>query len=506
MIPGYEGLTARFGDLHNHCALSYAYGSPAEALANARLQLDFVSLTVHGAWPDPPTDDPALAYLVDYHEKGFERARTGWNDYLAWTDRANLPGSFVTLPSFEWHSMEFGDHCAYFREGAGSSIVNAPDLPALRDAVRSVPGGAFLIPHHTGYRQGLRGIDWRAFDESLSPVAEIVSFHGSSESCDGPVPYLHAMGPRHEHGTARHGWRQGHRFGVIGSTDHHNGVPGAYGFGRLAAWMPDLTRDALWAAIERRRTYALTGDRIDLAYSVNGVPMGGVAGPANERAIDVAVRGGDGIEYVEILHDEQVVHRESIFPQASGPGRVKVHLEVGWGEAKQATPWDVAVKIRDGDLIGVEPRFRGPFPSTPPRQGEPHAPHSVERPSSDTVRFTTRTWPNPYSALAATEGVCLEIDADDATTLAIELNGKPRQIPLRDLSTGSRSFHLGGFVSPALRVRRAIAEKEFATRFSFRHRPGTVDTDMYRIRVRQRNDQWAWSSPVWVDASVLEGR
>ena len=501
MISGYEGLVARYGDLHNHCDLSYGHGSPEEALCNARLQLDFVSLTVHGAWPDVPREDPALDYLVAYHEQGFERAREGWDDYLRLTDRANQPGRFVTLPSFEWHSRAYGDHCAYFLDGDGSRIVDAPDLPALRDAVRSTPGRAMLVPHHIGYEHGHRGIDWDAFDAELSPLVEIVSFHGSAESCDGPVPYLHAMGPRDARGTARHGWRQGHRFGVIGSTDHHNAVPGAYGFGRLAAWLPELSREGLWEALAQRRAYALTGDRIELAFTVDGAVMGGVAEPADEHAIEVAVRGGDGIEYVEVLHDERVIHRESLFPASTASGRVKVHVEVGWGEAAHATPWEVELRLLDGALAAVEPRFRGPFPSGAPplQEGETHAPHRLERASADTVRFTTRTWPNPYSSLAATEGVCLEMDVDDASVLEATVNGRRHRLPLSELRDGSRTLHLGGFVSPAVRFRRAVPESEFATHFAIRHRSRDARTDAYRVRVRQRNDQWAWSSPVWVE-------
>jgi hypothetical protein len=499
MIPGYEGLTARYGDLHNHCDLSYGRGSPQEALTNARLQLDFASLTVHGAWPDVPRDDPALDYLVAYHERGFERAREGWDDYLALIDDADEPGRFVTLPSFEWHSMAYGDHCVYYRGGAGRRIVDAPDLQALRDAASEAPGGAWIVPHHIAYRRGLRGIDWDAFDPALSPVAEIVSFHGSAESCDGPLPYLHAMGPRDERGTARFGWRQGHRFGVIGATDHHAAVPGAYGYGRTGAWLSELSRDALWDALQQRRTYALTGDRIALAFSVNGTPMGGVAPPATDRAVEVDVRGGDGLDYVEVLHDERVVHRETVLPVPADRGRVKVHVEVGWGEANGATPWDVDLQVRDGALVGVEPRFRGPFPSARPAQaqGEPFAPHRLSR-DGDAVRFTTRTFANPYSAVPATEGVCLEMDVDEHTALDVVANGRRWTVPLRDLREGSRSLHLGGFVSPAVRVRRAVAEAEFACRFRLPHSVSGARTDAYRVRVRQRNDQWAWSSPVWV--------
>lgn len=499
MIPGFERWTARYGDLHNHCDVSYGSGPASAALTNARLQLDFVSLTVHGAWPDVPTDDPDLGYLVAYHEEGFGRARAGWADHVALGEAANEPGRFVTVPSFEWHSRRYGDYCVYFRDPAASDILDAPDLDTLRARVAERDDSAFLVPHHIGYEHGHRGIDWASFDAERSPVVETMSFHGSAESCDGSVPYLHAMGPLDGRATARAGWKAGHRFGLIGSTDHHAAMPGAYGYGRLGAWMPDLSRDGLWEALAARRTWALTGDRIDLGFTVNDVPMGGVAAAADQRDIVVGIRGGDGLESIEILHDERVVHRASLAPGHPTDPRVKVHLEVGWGERDRATEWDVAVAVRSGTLQGVEPRFRGAFPSVPPVQGEPFAPHSltVDR---DRARFTTRTWPNPYSRVPATEGICLELDGDDATELDIDANGTRFSLPLRNLRDGSRTRHLGGFVSPAVRVRRAVGESEFATTLRFSHRPGRVEHDLYRVRVRQRNDQWAWSSPVWVES------
>ena len=44
---GYQNLGVFFGDLHNHCGLSYGRGSLEDALQNARLQLDFASVTMH---------------------------------------------------------------------------------------------------------------------------------------------------------------------------------------------------------------------------------------------------------------------------------------------------------------------------------------------------------------------------------------------------------------------------------------------------------------------------
>ena len=36
-----------WGDLHSHCAVSYGYGTIEQAFANARLHLDFATVTGH---------------------------------------------------------------------------------------------------------------------------------------------------------------------------------------------------------------------------------------------------------------------------------------------------------------------------------------------------------------------------------------------------------------------------------------------------------------------------
>ena len=56
------GLRPFYGDLHNHCDISYGHGSLLEALKRARRQLDFVSVTGHAYWPDMPIDDERVAF------------------------------------------------------------------------------------------------------------------------------------------------------------------------------------------------------------------------------------------------------------------------------------------------------------------------------------------------------------------------------------------------------------------------------------------------------------
>ena len=66
-------LNAYVGDIHNHCGISYGYGTIENAVAFASQQLDFFSVTGHFAWPDM-SDNPDMMIPEDvqeYHREGF---------------------------------------------------------------------------------------------------------------------------------------------------------------------------------------------------------------------------------------------------------------------------------------------------------------------------------------------------------------------------------------------------------------------------------------------------
>lgn len=505
-MPGaYEGLTAYYGDLHNHCGISYGHGSLDDAYRNARLQLDFASVTPHAYWPDLPVGVPGLEDVVAYHEAGFAKAAARWGDYRAVTDALNEAGRFVTFPSWEWHSMRHGDHCIYYH-GTGGVIVPAPGIARLRDALRAIERGgtrAFLIPHHIGYRHGRRGVNWEDWTPEFSPVAELVSMHGVAESDDAPYPYLHTMGPRDGGSTYHAGLRRGYIVGAVGSTDHHSAHPGSHGYGRLAVWATDLTRDGIWDAIAARRTYALTGDRIALRFSLNDAPMGAVVPHSSERTIAVTVEGGAALDVVEVLRNGMVIHRWQPplpdVPRVAEP--VKVELELGWGETDRDTDWAVDLTVERGALLDVEPRFRGHIVVAPQeRERQRYAFSAWDRPEPNRIRFTTCTFGNPTVRTPATQGVCLTLAGDTGTAISGTINGKRVEVTLGDLGAGSIAGYLGTFLAPAYHFHRAVCSAEYRCSFTHTHRSAEPGQDWYAVRVRQRNDQWAWSSPIWVEA------
>ena len=93
-FPSLKGLKVFWGDVHNHCNVTYGHGDLSDALAAAEQQLDFVSVTPHALWPDiPGENDPRLNWVIGYHTEAFRRLRAGGYDkYLAAVRAANRPG------------------------------------------------------------------------------------------------------------------------------------------------------------------------------------------------------------------------------------------------------------------------------------------------------------------------------------------------------------------------------------------------------------------------------
>ncbi len=172
-------------------------------------------------------------------------------------------GRYIALLGTEWMSVDDGHHNLYFdscdvdlasheeilRLAGRGGLFQWMDQLRARSGVRSV-----AVPHASVYT----GSSWEVVDNEHRTVAEIYSGWGSSM---GPGP-----GSMHE------ALAGGSRLGFIGSSDNHKGWMGNLSSvrrvrpGLAAIWAPELSRSALFESLERRRTYATTGERILLRY------------------------------------------------------------------------------------------------------------------------------------------------------------------------------------------------------------------------------------------------
>ena len=98
------------------------------------------------------------------------------------------------------------------------------------------------------------------------------------------------------------------------------------------------------------------------------------------------------------------------------------------------------------------------------------------------------------------QGLWLEIGGDARTRLSARFNDRPAEVTLAGLLEGARTGYLGGFRTPAWCFHRAVPAHESALQGAFVHAAVGASRDWYYVRVAQRNGQWAWSSPIWVEA------
>jgi hypothetical protein len=203
-----------WGDLHNHNAVGYAKGSLQRSIEIAREHLDFFAFTGHASWHDMPK------MPGDRHMKwvdGFGVHRRHWPKTREMIRDANS-NSFAALLGYEWHSSQFGDYCMIF--GKDQPELFLPDHvdKLLKFAADKK---ALAIPHHLAYARGWRGANFDHFAAAVSPVVEIFSEHGCSESVTAPVGDFirHSMGGRVTENTIDRQLERSLRFGMIASSE-----------------------------------------------------------------------------------------------------------------------------------------------------------------------------------------------------------------------------------------------------------------------------------------------
>mgnify|MGYP002623712395 FL=1 len=486
-----------FGDLHNHNAVGYAKGSLERSIELAREHLDFFAFTGHASWHDMPRM-PNEAHMKWVN--GFTAHTAHW-DKTRRLIRDAADDRFTALLGYEWHSSTFGDYCMIFSEDQPRLFL--PDhVDDLLDFAAA--HHALAIPHHVAYKQGWRGANWAHFRADVSPVVEIFSEHGCTEHDRAPKPMLrHSNGGRSTANTVVPQLARGMRFGFVASTDDHLGYPGAYGEGIVGVWAAENTAAAIFDAVRARRTFAATGDRIELAVHLNGQPMGADVPATDTRQIDVRVEAPDAIHMIELVRNGRVIERH--FPEDDAaplrlPGRAKCRIQYGWGPwadlgMARVCDWDFTVELRGGRFS----RVLGCFQSAP--FGE-HLRDRVRLVSPGEIHVRSNTTRDKAFAEDPTKSIVAELDAPGDAVLTVRLRS-PAAMTFESrvdaLVEDNRVEFTGPFTSESLILHRLVGPSEFAAEVRWTdHGRDLRAGDWYYVRVRLHNGHMAWSSPIWV--------
>lgn len=292
---GVPRLRLYFGDIHGHSMISDGTGTPADYYRFAR---DVSGLDI--------------AALTDHADYGTVRVEDGWWDRIKQaTNDANDPGRFVTFLGFEWTNWTHGHRNVYYRDGDGPlfrSIDAESDSPEKLWGLLE-PFEAMTIAHHVG--GGPVPTDWSIAPGPKERLVEICSIHGVSEhyGCDKCI-YRPVKGS-----FVRDALEQGYRLGIIGGGDTHDGHPGQQSVGAvttgiMGVYSAELTRDAVWDALQRRHVYATTGPKIILNFQVAQSPMGSeTEWDRSDGGVPVTFRvvGCAPIQLIEVIRNGETV-------------------------------------------------------------------------------------------------------------------------------------------------------------------------------------------------------
>lgn len=285
---------------------------------------------MHGQSEETVGTNSAREYFAFAREKGmvdicghqgndFQITDTFWAELNALTREFDDPGRFLAVPGYEWsgNTSVGGDHNVWYRD-EGRPIYRAhralvpddstPDDDCLdaRALFDRLQGEDALVVAHVGGRYA----DVRyAHDARLEPSVEVHSAWGTFEWI------------------VEDALSEGYRIGIVAGSDGHKGRPGAsypgaskfgsYG-GLTCHLLPELSRDALFAAFRQRRHYATTGCRAFVELTLGGFGGGTRSLPQGEEMTEtaeigdiivangetarlhLAVEGHCGIERIEI--------------------------------------------------------------------------------------------------------------------------------------------------------------------------------------------------------------
>jgi hypothetical protein len=450
--------------------------------------------------------DKAFLDMVGHQGNDFQITDEFWAELNALTAEFDAPGSFVALPGYEWsgNTGMGGDRNVFYRrEGRPirrSSRILVGDVVdpdcytanALFEDLAEACEDAVVIAHVGGRYADISV----AHDGRFERAVEIHSTWGTFEWL------LHDA------------FELGFRPGLVCHSDDHKGrpgatLPGASTFGAIGGLtcylMPELNRDALFAALRARRQYGTTGTRLYMAVTGTfdrpvtvyaddpalgpaaaeqraEVTMGAIVAPGDAAmTLKIEVIGSAPIERIDIFHGKEIAETFRPFAAADLGRRVRVMWSGAEyrGRGREVT-WRGTAEVKGNRIENVTAvNFLNP-----------------DRP----LKFAgdgTVSWQSVTTGNMA--GFDLMLETARAGHLAIKTNIASLDCDLSALDDDEMVVEAGGLARRLRVYRLPEASKVKAMRVEHRlsGKNKSGDLPIY-ARVTQEDGHQAWSSPIYL--------
>jgi hypothetical protein len=297
--------------------------------------------------------DRAGVDFAAWQGNDFRVRKEDWEEVKRETRVFNEPGRFVTILGYEWSGTRSGggDYNIYF---SGDDAEIHRSSHARIDDLSYVDTDRFPISEL-----------WKTF-RGRKDVLSVAHIGGRACNLDYYDPeFVHLIEAHSHHGTfewlIEEALERGFKVGITGGSDDHTGRQGLVYPNRrtnnvvtfdvmgglLGLYAKELTREAVWDAMQARRTYGTNGARIFLKVACGDAWMGEEISSAGPPTIEVEAHGTAPLLDVELKRGLKTVYR---FPVNHPPAQKKGsrRIRVPWSGVTQKSGRDKKVNWRGG--------------------------------------------------------------------------------------------------------------------------------------------------------------
>ena len=285
-----ENLLVYFGDLHQHSEYSGCGRWNGRVDENQEYSdhvrgIDFMCTSDH-------------AEHLNAHN---------WRSQQMAAARNSREGEFIVYTGYEWtsefdhdYNLHRGHYNIVYRDpfsegGFHSASDLASNTPLkLWNALRGSVGaaGAFTFAHHTSRR--MAWLSWNYYDPEMAPLIEIAQVRGSYEYEGCPSGQLMSGDSTRIRGHYIHdGLARGMRWGIVANGDHG-------GRQITAVFAPELSRNAIFDAMQQKRAYGTNGEQMFLDARVDGRFMGEEYTASGSTAREIIIRATGTTPLVQV--------------------------------------------------------------------------------------------------------------------------------------------------------------------------------------------------------------
>ncbi|HEU0059052.1 MAG TPA: DUF3604 domain-containing protein [Hyphomicrobiaceae bacterium] len=448
--------------------------------------------------------DKACLDVIGHQGNDFQISTAFWRELNELSRKFDAPGRFVCIPGYEWSANTAlgGDRNVHYRH-EGEAIYRSSHAQV-------VDGDDEATDAHTAHAlfAKLRGKDCVVMAHVGGRYADIKLAHDPMET----AVEVHSAWGTFEW-LLRDAFEANYRVGIVANSDGHKGRPGAcypgasfFGsMGGLTCFLAErLDRDAIFAAMRRRRHYATTGNRAFLNVSVAttldaevfaGDPAQGStsSSPArhlimgdiarlrdDEVSLTVEVIGSAAIERLDLW--DGLEHLETIRPY--GEAELGARIRLIWEGAEyrgraRTTTWDGSLSIEGNAIV-----------------------RAAVINNWNLERGIVSQGPDRLSWKAVTTGnyggLDLWLEKPDAGRLRFLTAPVAGELNIAELGLAERVFPAGSLeraikfnrLPVKLQQRQLLLQRKLALR-------GKGDTRPF-VRVQQEDGHRMWSSPLYL--------